>query len=82
MHGINPTSDSELSAMLWASAGKTQPGQMTVRIPSNGQKTKAYAKRQCNFAPSGTVSPEGGGRLRGVQKEQLSLSLPGPLWGA
>lgn len=75
-------SDSELSAMLWASASPTQPGRMKLRIPSNGQKTKAYAKRQCNFALSGTVSPEEGGHLRGVQKEQLSLSLPGPLWGA
>lgn len=82
MHGVTATSDSELAAMLWASAGQTQPGWMKLRIPSNGQKTKAYAKRQCNFVPSGTVSPEEGGRLRGVQKEQLSLSLPGPLWGA
>lgn len=52
MHGVTATSDSELAAMLWASAGQTQPGRMKLRIPSNGQKTKAYAKRQCNFVPS------------------------------
>lgn len=79
---LTPTSDSKLSAMLWTSAGQAQPGRVPLRIPSNGQKTKGYAKRQCNFALSGTLSPEKGGRLRGVQKEQLSLSLPGPLWGA
>lgn len=42
-HGVNPTSDSELSAMLWASKGQAQPGGMPLRILSNSQKTKGYA---------------------------------------
>lgn len=44
MCGVNPTSDSRLSAAPSGSAGQTQPGQMMSRIPSKGQERETYER--------------------------------------